>query len=157
MCFLSIFGRILAPFWLPFGSQNRPWGPPGTKRQIFKNLCFTNVKDRFFTSEGARGLPKSLPEPPLKINTFFTYLYFQNVPKMIPKGRFAGVPPFSAWGAQVEPEAARVSPGAPGGTFGLILDVPGGPPGLILGAPGTRGDPKMTHFGCPWNPGRPKN
>ena len=53
----------------------------------------------------------------------------------------AGVRLFSALGARVEPEAAWMSPGAVGGTFGVILDGFGGPPGLFFDAPGTRGDP----------------
>ena len=39
--FLRILGRILAPFGLRFGSQNRPRRPLGAKRSIFKNPCFT--------------------------------------------------------------------------------------------------------------------
>ena len=40
VAFLTILGRILAPFGHHFGSQNRPRSPLGTKRSIFKNPSF---------------------------------------------------------------------------------------------------------------------
>ena len=66
MVFLQFDGSIL----VPFRSQNQPWGRPGPKRQIFKNLCSTKVKHYFLRSDGAPGLPKSLPEPSLKLIAF---------------------------------------------------------------------------------------
>ena len=41
MPFLMILGRILAAFWLHFGTQNRLREPLDTKRSIFKKPCFT--------------------------------------------------------------------------------------------------------------------
>ena len=97
--FLRILGRILAPFGLRFGSQNRPRRPLGAKRSIFKNLCFPKVKPYFSSSEAPRGSQNRSRKRLENSILFLTEFCVQNDSKMTPK--------WSQKGAQRVPKSLR--------------------------------------------------
>ena len=56
------FGRPSDSILAPFFDRKSILGTPGGKRSIMKNHWFPQGKPYFSSLEGARGLPKSLPE-----------------------------------------------------------------------------------------------
>ena len=65
-----VLGCIMDPFWIHFGIQNRPRGPLGATRSIFKNLCFTKV-NHTFRAWRAPGTARTTPGNDLEIRNVF--------------------------------------------------------------------------------------
>ena len=68
-------------FWLHFGSQNRPRSLSGAKTSTIDFKQPSKHFQWFWTSEGARGVPKSTSKPPPQVDLIFCIFWLQKWPQ----------------------------------------------------------------------------